>query len=448
MYDDVITIEGGRPLRGEVPVHGAKNAVLPVLSAALLAPRSVIRGCPSLSDVAASRRILEHLGCRCAMEGDVLTVDARDASGCGIPAALAGGMRGSIIFLGALLARFGRAQIALPGGCRLGPRPIDLHIGGLRRMGARIIEQEDGLICSVDGTLRGAEIPLRYPSVGATENLLLAAVLAQGETFLRGAAREPEIDCLIRFLQSAGARVRREPEGIRVEGVPALRETDFQVIPDRIEAVTYLCAAAATGGEILLRHAGPAHLTAVLPVLEGMGCTLRVEEDTLYLRAPERLRPVENLSTGPYPAFPTDALPPVMIPALLARGQSRFTETVFDGRYLHVPQLLSMGAKVTVEGPHAIVTGVEALHGAPLRCTDLRGGAALLLAALAAQGTSTLSELSHIRRGYAQLPETLSALGAKALLCSGAEASPFAGEPPDCGAGKLPSHDGREAAAV
>lgn len=419
MNDDVITIEGGRALRGEVSVHGAKNAVLPILSAALLTPQAVLHGCPFLSDVNVSRRILEHLGCHVASEEDTLVIDASDANGCMVPTELASEMRGSVIFLGALLARFGRAQIALPGGCRLGPRPIDMHISGLRQMGAVITEHEGYLICSVDGRLKGTEIVLRYPSVGATENLLIAAVLAQGETILRGAAKEPEIDALIHFLQKTGAKLHREQDAIYVKGVAALHEVEYRVIPDRIEAATYLCAAAATGGKILVQQVEQSHLKSILPVLEGMGCILKTTNHAVSLQAPERLKPIRYLFTAPYPAFPTDALAPMMIPTLLAEGTSCFEERVFDGRYLHIDQLLSMGALIDLDGSRAKVHGVRSLQGGVLHCTDLRGGAALLLAALAAQGVSTLSALSHIYRGYADLIPVLRSLGARVWYAAG-----------------------------
>ena len=413
---DRMAIEGGKALRGEISIHGAKNAVLPILSAALLTPWAVIENCPQLTDVMASCRILEHLGCRVTAQDNTLTLDASEAHGSGISSRLTGEMRGSIVFLGALLAKFGRAQIALPGGCRLGPRPIDLHLSGLRQMGARIIEQPDGLICSVDGRLKGAKIQLRYPSVGATENLLIAAVLAQGETVVHGAAREPEIDSLIRFLQLAGAKIRRVGQSVCVEGVETLQGVEYRVIPDRIEAATYLSAAAATGGEISLRGVMLPHLAAILPVLEEMGCQIQSAEDTVSLKAPKRLMPVQYLATAPYPAFPTDALAPIMVPALLADGTSRFEETVFDGRYYHVDQLLSMGAQIGLDGRRADVHGVKVLKASALHCTDLRGGAALLTAALAAQGTSTLSRLEHLYRGYAQLLPTLRELGANVWL--------------------------------
>ncbi len=417
---NVMAIEGGLPLYGEAEVHGAKNAVLPVLSAALLCPKATIRSCPLLSDVWAARRILEHLGCKVSMADSerILQINTSSANGYGVPESLAGEMRSSIIFLGALLARWGKAHIALPGGCRLGPRPIDLHINGLRQMGVRIIEQEGGLICSVDGTLKGADICLRYPSVGATENLLIAASLAKGITTLRGMAVEPEIDGLIDFLNRAGARIYRKEGCLCIEGVEFLHEVDYTIIPDRIEAATYLSAAAATGGEITLKKVCLPHLDAVLPVFEEMGCTLKTKQDEISLSAPKRLSPIHSLSTAPYPRFPTDALAPVMAASLLADGASRFEELVFQSRYLHVNQFKKMGANVHMEGRTALVNGVAFLRSARLHCTDLRGGAALVIAALAAKGVSFIDELQHIYRGYDDMPAVIRQLGGKVWMIS------------------------------
>ena len=420
MYQDSITIEGGHPLYGEVRIHGAKNAVLPVLSASLLLPETILHQCPDLTDVTAACRILSHLGCGVKREGETLLLSAETVRNAVIPPILAGGMRGSVIFLGAMLSRFGSAEIALPGGCRLGARPVDIHLSGLEQMGALICEENGWLCCSAPNGLHGAKISLRYPSVGATENLLIAAALARGETVLYGAAMEPEIDCLIAFLNSAGAKICREGDRIFIEGVASLHETEHTIIPDRIEAVTYLCAVAAAGGEILLRNVRQTHLQAVLPVLEHMGCILRGSETEVMLCAPEKLRPVCRLITGPYPGFPTDALPPMMIPSLLAQGESHFTESVFSGRYLHAEQLRAMGANLEISGADAKVYGVFSLHGANLHCTDLRGGAALLIAALAAEGKSTLSEMQHIRRGYCVPIETLCALGCRIKETMGA----------------------------
>ena len=420
---NVMAIEGGLPLYGEAEVHGAKNAVLPVLSAALLCPRATVRSCPLLSDVWTARRILEHLGCRVSVSASerVLQIDSSDADGYGVPESLAGEMRSSIVFLGALLARWGKAHIALPGGCRLGPRPIDLHISGLRQMGVHIIEQEDGLLCSADGVLKGADISLSYPSVGATENLLIAAALAKGVTTIRGAAGEPEIDGLIDFLNSAGAKISRRDGILSIQGVDSLHEVDYNIIPDRTEAATYLSAAAATGGEITLKKICPELLTAVLPAFQEMGCEVEKGQNEVSLSAHGRLAPVKFLSSAPFPGFPTDALPPVMAAALLADGESCFQEAVFQSRFLHVDQFVKMGADVFVKERKAFVKGVGRLKAARLHCTDLRGGAALVVAALAADGVSFVDELHHICRGYDDMPGMICRLGGKVWLAAGME---------------------------
>ena len=390
----VYIIEGSTPLHGNIRVHGAKNAALPVLAAALLPPESEIEGCPQLSDTAAAMNILRSLGCRVEQQPDnTAQVDSRSAQGWEIPESCMREMRSSIIFLGAILTRYGRARVSFPGGCELGPRPIDLHLAALERMGAVIREDHGALDCTVPmGRLHGAEIVLSFPSVGATQNVLIAAVLAEGRTILRGAAQEPEIDDLIRFLNGAGARIRQDFAGtLIVDGVDSLHAVRHRVIPDRIAAATYLCCAAATGGSITVEGCVPTHLAAVLPPLEQAGCRVR---------------------TMPYPGFPTDAQAPLMAAALRADGTTVFTETIFQNRYRHVSEMARMGARVRTEGRVAIVTGVPRLHGASVRCTDLRGGAALCAAALAAEGQSVIAEIHHIERGYEHLDESLRQLGA------------------------------------
>ena len=411
----VYIVEGGVPLRGTIQVHGAKNAALPVLAAALLPPESRIEGCPRLSDTAAAMNILRSLGCQVQQHPDgTAEVDARPAQGWEIPEPCMREMRSSIIFLGAILTRFGRARVSFPGGCELGPRPIDLHLTALERMGAVIREDHGTLDCTVPmGRLHGAEIVLSFPSVGATQNILIAAVLAEGRTVLHGAAREPEIEDLIRFLNGAGARIRQDPTGtLVVEGVAALHAVQHRVIPDRIAAATYLCCAAAAGGSIMVEGCIPAHLTAVLPPLEQAGCRFRIRGDTVSITVPERLGSLGWIRTLPYPGFPTDAQAPLMAAAVRAEGTTVFTETIFENRYRHVSELVRLGARIHTEGKVAIVTGVPRLHGASVCCTDLRGGAALCAAALAAEGRSIITGIHHIERGYEHLDESLRQLGA------------------------------------
>lgn len=409
-----LLIEGGRRLGGTVPIHGAKNAVLPLLSACLLCTEECeLHNCPRLSDVEGSLGILRHLGCRAVQEGDVITVSAASPVSRAVPDALMRQMRSSIVFLGAMIARLGEAHMAFPGGCELGPRPIDLHLSALRQMGAVIREENGHLHCRLNGRFRGCRIVLPFPSVGATENILLAAATAEGTTTLIGGAREPEILDLAAFLNACGARIGIGPDGtVTAEGVPALSGCRHAAIPDRIEAATYLAAAAATGGTVLLEHVECAHVTTMLPLFEEAGCRVRTLDGSLLLSAPPRLIRVRQVRTMPYPGFPTDAGAPLMGALCTAEGTSIFVETIFENRYRYVDELRRMGAHIKTEGRVAVVEGVSRLSGASVECSDLRGGAALVVAALAAEGQSRIGALSHLDRGYEALETGLSGLGA------------------------------------
>ena len=399
----VYIVEGGVPLRGTIQVHGAKNAALPVLAAALLPPESRIEGCPRLSDTAAAMNILRSLGCQVQQHPDgSAEVDARPAQGWEIPEPCMREMRSSIIFLGAILTRFGRARVSFPGGCELGPRPIDLHLAALERMGAVIREDHGTLDCTVPmGRLHGAEIVLSFPSVGATQNILIAAVLAEGRTVLHGAAREPEIEDLIRFLNGAGARIRQDPAGtLVVEGVAALHAVQHRVIPDRIAAATYLCCAAAAGGSITVEGCIPAHLTAVLPPLEQAGCRFRIRGDTVSITVPERLGSLGWIRTLPYPGFPTDLQSPLLAVMAEAAGAGSVEETIFSDRFRVAEELNRMGAGIRVEGNTAYVPGGRRLKGAGVLAQELRGGAALVVAGLAADGITVVENRHFIDRGY------------------------------------------------
>ena len=300
-----------------------------------------------------------------------------------------------------------------PGGCELGPRPIDLHLSSLEKLGVKITEGHGYLDCHLPDVLRGAVITLPFPSVGATENILLAACTAVGETIIHNPAREPEIDDLIGFLNRAGADINiREGGSIYIRGVQDLDSVEYSAIPDRIAGATYLCCAAITGGSILLKDTAPEHMTAILPILEEMGCNLDIRDSAIYLKAPRRLRPAKLVRTMPYPGFPTDMQAPLMSLCCLAGGTSVFVENIFESRYKHVCELARMGAKISVEGRVAVVEGTPILHGAPVACTDLRGGAALVVAALAANSISEITEISHIERGYQNFDKNLSSLGA------------------------------------
>ena len=413
-----LIIEGGRRLNGAVHIHGAKNSALPILAATLLAHGVCeIENCPELSDVRAATDILRHLGCGIRREGSCVVVDATAPDRSDIPDALMREMRSSIVFLGAIAARTGEAELSFPGGCELGPRPIDLHLSALRQMGLHIDEEGGKLCCRVKGRLVGCPITLSFPSVGATENILLAAVTATGTTTIHNAAREPEIVDLCEFLTACGARIRGAGEStVVIDGVERLVGCRHRVIPDRIETATYMGAAAVTGGSLLLRDVCPRHLQAILPLFEEMGCSLASWEDELLISAPGRLRRVKTVRTLPYPGFPTDAQALLMAMACVADGTSVFIETIFESRYKHVGELMRLGARVKVEGRVAVVEGVPQLSGAPVQCTDLRGGAALVLAGLAAQGKTELSELQHLERGYEAMTEGLTQTGASLIL--------------------------------
>lgn len=412
---EVLHITGGRRLVGEVPIHGAKNSALPLLAATLLVPgESCIRHCPRLSDVDASMAILRHLGCTVRWDGGDVVVDAAAPMGCVIPDDLMRRMRSSIVFLGAVVARCGEATLTYPGGCELGPRPIDLHLSVLRQLGVTVTETHGAIRCTVPRGLRGQEITLPIPSVGATENALLAACTAAGTTTLYNAAREPEIEDLCGFLNTCGARIRGADSGtIVIEGVPQLHGGCHRVMADRIEAATYLAAAAVTGGDVTLTGCDPQSVSPVFAPLRQAGCRITLPAaDRIHMVAPARLDGLGMIKTLPYPGFPTDAAAPLLAAACVGQGTTVFVETIFENRYRYVDELTRMGARIRVDGRVAVVEGVPALQGATVTCTDLRGGAALLVAALTAEGETRITALSHLDRGY-EAPETcLQALGA------------------------------------
>ncbi len=410
-----LIVNGGRKLEGELRVHGAKNSALPLLSAAVLAHgETVLHNCPELTDVDAACRILTHLGCRCKRSGDTVTVDATNVSGYEIPDALMREMRSSIVFLGAVLGRTGRCRLSFPGGCELGARPIDLHLAALRQMGADIAEEHGYLDCTAAGGLHGAKITLSFPSVGATENILLAATAAKGFTEIHNAAREPEIvdlaDCLGKF----GAKIGGAGESvITVEGVPRAEPCEHSVIPDRIVAGTYLCAAAVTRGELILTRCEPRHMNGFIPVLEAMGARIYTYGGgKMYLSCNKRLTAPPTVRTMPYPGFPTDIQAPFTALCATAEGTSVFVETIFENRFRHIPELVRLGASIKTEGRVCVVQGVKRLSGAKVCAAELRGGAALVTAALAAEGTSEITGLGYIDRGYESLEGALRSVGA------------------------------------
>lgn len=409
-----LIVEGGRSLCGELSIQGAKNSALPVLASSIICGTpSIIHNCPDLSDVDASCRILSYLGCGIVKEKDTVVVDPTGINRFDIPDYLMREMRSSIVFLGAISARLGRARISFPGGCELGPRPIDLHLSALKQLGL-VIEEDHGWInCSAQGRLHGANIALSFPSVGATENIILAAVTAVGTTAIINAAREPEIVDLADYLIRCGARIRGAGESvISIEGVEALHGCEHNVIPDRIVAATVMAATAIAGGEVTLRNVCVAHLDPVIPAFTEAGCEIITSRDVLTLRRKGVLGPIKCVRTMPYPGFPTDAQAPLMAVMTVANGTSIFIENIFENRYKHASELIRMGAKINIEGRVAVIVGVKKLLGATVESTDLRGGAALVVAALAADGKTEINALRHIDRGYENIEQMLSGLGA------------------------------------
>ncbi len=409
-----ILIKGGKRLEGEISLQGAKNSVLPVLAGAFLCDnKSVIHNCPNIADVDTSVKILTALGCVCKREGKSLTVDPNGADGYEIPDALMREMRSSIVFLGAVIGKMGKAIISSPGGCELGPRPIDLHLSALKKMGVNITEEHGFLYCEAKNGIKGTEIALGFPSVGATENIILAAVLADGLTVIHNAAKEPEISDLADFLNSAGARIYGGgSDTVYIHGVKKLTSTEHSIIPDRIVAASYMSCAAVTGGNIILKGAMPSHITSILSVFRDSDCDITVKGKSLRVNAKKRLLRVPTIRSLVYPGFPTDAGPLIIAMLCKAKGTSVFVENIFENRFRYVDELKRLGAKIETQGKTAIIEGVDTLSGATCKCTDLRGGAALVTAGLCAKGETVIDEIHHIERGYDDIVSTLKMLGA------------------------------------
>ncbi|MCD1260877.1 UDP-N-acetylglucosamine 1-carboxyvinyltransferase [Paenibacillus athensensis] len=409
-----IIVRGGRKLAGKVKINGAKNAVLPIIAASLLASEgeSVIHDAPPLDDVLVINKVLESLGVAVEYRNQVIRVRAQEIATCEASYELVRKMRASFLVMGPLLARLGQARISLPGGCAIGTRPIDQHLKGFEAMGAEIELGQGYIEAKSSGRLKGAKIYLDVASVGATENIMMAAALAEGTTTIENAAKEPEIVDLANYLNAMGAVVRGAGTGvIRIEGVEKLRGVVHTVIPDRVEAGTYMIAAAITGSELYVEGAIGDHLRPVISKMQEMGVVIEEDENGIRVLADKPLRAVD-VKTLPYPGFPTDMQSQMMALLLVADGTSLVTETVFENRFMHVEEFSNMNAQIKVEGRTAIVSGNAKLSGAKVTATDLRAGAALILAALAAEGETEISGVHHIDRGYVEIAEVLRGLGA------------------------------------
>ncbi len=408
-----IIMDGGKRLTGEIDIQGSKNSSLPILAATVLVEGvSVIHNCPLLSDVTAAIEILEHLGCKTKRENNTVTVDSREISCYNIPEELMREMRSSIVFLGSILGRTGKAVLSSPGGCDIGLRPIDLHLSSLKALGCKIVEEHGNIFCSVDKT-NGTDISLSFPSVGATENIILASALGNGRTVIHNAAREPEIEDLASFLNSAGCKIEICSRGtIVIDGVKKAHGCEHKVISDRIAALTFMSAVGAAKGDVLLKNVDTSSFLTVLPYFEQAGCKIKNYGTSLRITMDKSPLRVRDIRTMPYPGFPTDAQAPFMAMLTLARGTSIIVENIFENRFKHVGELLRMGAKIKVEGRVAIVEGVNELYAARVNSTDLRGGGALVVAGLCAKGTTVIDSVYHIDRGYEKIEEKLKLLGA------------------------------------
>jgi len=409
---DRIQVRGGRRLKGEVTVEGAKNAALPILLAALLTPeRCTFRNVPRVVDVRTTLRLLANLGVRVDDGDGAITVQAERLARLEAQYELVKTMRASFLALGPLVARFGRARVSTPGGCAIGSRPVDLHLEGLQKLGARV-RIVHGYVEAEAEKLHGTRLSLDFPSVGATEHLMMVATLADGTTTIENAAREPEVVDLAQALTAMGAKISGAGEAaITIDGVASLHGVDFTIIPDRIEAGTFMMAAAISGGDVMVRGARSDHLQAVILKLREAGVEVQEGDDSLRVIGNGRLRSVD-VKTMPHPGFPTDLQAQMMAALALADGRSVISETIFDNRFMHVLELNRMGAEIKIEGNAAIIRGVATLSGAPVMATDLRASVCLVLAGLAAEGMTDVQRVYHLDRGYARIEEKLSALGA------------------------------------
>jgi len=408
-----LIISGGKRLQGVVKIDGAKNSALSIMAATLLTKDNcILRNIPRLTDIDTMAAVIRKLGVKVEWKGDNnLYIDSDSFNNYEAPYELVKMMRGSILVMGPLLARLKRAKISLPGGCAIGARPVDYHLKGFEALGAQF-EVEKGYIEAKVNTLKGTEIYLDFPSLGATENIMMAACLAEDITSIENAAKDPEVVELGRFLNEMGAKIKGlGTDLIKIEGVKKLHGIDYTIIPDRIEAGTYMIAAAITGGDVLIENADPLLLKPLIVKLEEAGVQIELEKDLIRVIRPDIVKAVD-IKTLPFPGFPTDMQPQFMALSCVAKGTSVITETVFEKRFAHIGDLIRMGADIKVEGHSAIIKGVKKLSAAPVMASDLRGGAALVLAGLVAEGITELSRIYHLDRGYVRLEEKLNSLGA------------------------------------
>jgi len=409
-----LIIEGAHKLQGEVRISGAKNAALPLIAATLLARGwHTIHNVPDLRDTRTMLALLETLGAQWKWENSTLLVNTDSLNNFEASYDLVKTMRASILVLGPLLARMGKTRVSLPGGCAIGARPIDFHLQGLKNMGATLALEDGYVTASAKKHLTGGNVYFDVPSVTGTENILMAAVLAKGETVIKNAAREPEVSNLVDMLISMGARISgRGTERLTIQGVKKLRPAEITTIPDRIETGTYLIAVGTAGGEASVTHCQPSHLPSLIEKLRSAGLIIKESENSLFVSRPARVQSID-IKTQPYPGFPTDLQAQLMVLMTLANGLSVITETIFENRFMHVAELKRMGADIKINGHSAIVKGIKQLKGAPVMATDIRASASLVVAALAAHGITEISRIYHLERGYEDMVGKLQALGAK-----------------------------------
>ncbi|MFW6414791.1 MAG: UDP-N-acetylglucosamine 1-carboxyvinyltransferase [Thermodesulfobacteriota bacterium] len=410
---DKLLIKGGYPLNGEISISGSKNGALPILLASMLVPEEItLSGIPDLKDIQTTLHLLQLFGCRASRSGDRVSIKAGDSLAPEAPYDLVRTMRASVLCLGPLLSRLGEAKVAMPGGCAIGNRPVDMHLRGLEKMGANI-DLESGYIHASCNRLKGAHITLDFPTVGGTENLLMAAVLAKGETTLENAAREPEIQDLANFLNQCGARISGHGTGsIKITGVDHLRASDYTIMPDRIEAGTYIAAAALTKGDLLIKRSPVAYMENILDKLLSMGVDIEtIGSDQIRVKQSSPLRCID-VTTQPYPGFPTDMQAQVMTLMCVSSGAGMIQETIFENRFMHALELMRLGANITLSGDTAFIRGVDKLVGAPVMASDLRASASLVLAGLIAERETEVRRIYHLDRGYERMEEKLSHVGA------------------------------------